>query len=419
MTHAIMSPSSASRWTICPGSVVLTKDLPRTSSEFADEGTAAHELAAWCLNDPDTDPAAHISKQIFVGERTFTIDDEMADNVQVYVDLVRSIPGDMYVEQKMPINQITGEDGAHGTADAVIVSGNLLTIVDLKYGRGVEIDADDNLQLLIYAAAAVDTFDILGEVEHVRMIISQPRRHHTSDWVIPVHQLGARIGDVRVAAGIVRGSLQFADDNNGDVKRADLHPGEKQCRWCDAKGTCPALAQHVVNTVADDFVDLTKPIADQMDIARTMDNETLGNCLQAVELIESWCESIRKTVHTELMTGNTVPGFKVVSGKAGSRKWQNADEAEALFKSMRLKVEDMYDFKLISPTTAEKLKKAGTIGPRQWPKVEAEITRVDGAPVVVPVSDKRPPLAVKASADDFDDMSDDKALAILTGDDLV
>jgi hypothetical protein len=164
----------------------------------------------------------------------------------------------------------------------------------------------------------------------------------------------------------------------------------------------------VLSTVADDFVDLTKPVAPQLEHAvdRTMDNATLGSLLGSLDLIETWCRAIRAKAEAELLAGRAVPGWKLVEGRRPARAWLKAEEAEACMKAMRMKQEDMYVSSLISPTAAEKLYKTGAIGPRQWAKLESLIVQGEGKPAVVPIADKRPPLIVSASADDFADLSE-------------
>ena len=95
-----------------------------------------------------------------------------------------------------------------------------------------------------------------------------------------------------------------------------------------------------------------------------------------------------------------------MEGRRGARQWANQEEAEQALKTMRLKLEQMYDLKLISPTTAEKLHKAGDIGPRQWPRLQQLITQADGKPSVAPESDKRPAIVITATADEFDAVED-------------
>jgi hypothetical protein len=127
--------------------------------------------------------------------------------------------------------------------------------------------------------------------------------------------------------------------------------------------------------------------------------------MSKADLIEGWLKAIRAEVESRLLAGESVQGYKIVQGKRGNRAWADKAEAEALLKSMRLKVEEMFDLTLISPTSAEKLAKAAVIGPRQWPKVQALITQPEGNPSVAPESDKRPALVMSAVANDFDDMT--------------
>lgn len=414
MAHAKFSPSSAHRWIPCPGSILLESKVPDTSSDYADEGTAAHELAERCLVN-GTNAADYRGERIAVNAKTYEVSSEMVDNVQIYLDLIRSEPQDeAHYEWKSPVGYITGElkeDGkpATGTADCVLIHGGKLTIIDLKYGRGVQVDAVENQQLGLYALGIIDELSLTHKFDQVELVIVQPRKNHIDRWIAPLPWLGD-----------LRDQIEQAVITEDKCKEGGLFlwPGEKQCRFCRAKAICPRLAETVLANVADDFVDLDAPLAPVVEAAtqRTMDNTILGNLMGAIDLIEDWCKAIRARTETELLAGNEVPGYKLVQGKKGSRAWGDADEVEQVMKSMRLKVEEMYDLKLISPTTAEKLAKTGTIGPRQWPKLQAMITQAKGKPSVAHMSDKRPALVLTAAADDFEDMSDDKALAILTDD---
>lgn len=396
MAHAILSPSSAGRWMSCPGSVALTKDLPDDGSSYAAEGTVAHEVAARCLTG-NVDAASMIGWDITAEGRTWKVDADMAMHVQTYVGYVRALrdatQGELMVEQRLPIGQYTGEHDAHGTSDAVILAGDELIVVDLKFGRGVAVDAEENPQLQIYALGALDEFGLVGDFKQVRMVIHQPRLGVVSEWVQSVADLAAFGEQVKEAANKATDFMGCV--GTGVVSDADwremLNPSEKACKFCKAKATCPALREQVLDT----FEAVQPP--DQADPA------ILADALAQVGLIEDWCKAVRAEAERRLLAGEQVPGFKLVQGKRGARQWGDAEAAERLLRdTFRLKVEEAYDLKLISPTSAEKLHKAGAIGPRQWPKVVELITQPEGKPSVAPESDKRPALNPQPNADGLD-----------------
>lgn len=386
MSHAKLSPSSAHRWTRCPGSVALSAGLQNTGSEHAAEGTLAHALAAHLL-DP-TQPAPE--------QDTGHLVEDVMQYVNYVTDLVDTLPNaTLLVEQALPIDHITGETGARGTADAVVVADDLLVIVDLKFGRGVRVDALENEQLAMYASGALAELDeLFGPFERVRMVIHQPRLGHVSEWEIPTEELHIFAGDISAA------SLQA---ENPDAPRT---PGEKQCRWCNAKARCPELAQYNTNIIMGDFADLTTVIEGDLLEPRkidVLDLSHLGYLLAQVDAIEGWCKALRERAHTEANSGNAIPGWKLVEGRRGARAWADPEHAEATLKRMGLRVAQMYDMKLISPTSAEKLHKAGEIGPKQWPTLEKLFVQSAGKPCLVPESDKRPAITPAVSAEDFDD----------------
>lgn len=195
-THSVLSPSSASRWCKCPASIAMSMGLKEESSSFALEGSCAHAVAESMLTG-EAFKAPEGAEDVNP--------DDFREEVRPYVDFVNGLKetykdATVMIEQRLDISSITGEAGAFGTSDAVVVADTDLYVIDLKFGKGVEVEADHNHQLAIYAAAALEQFKFLGEVKTAHMVIVQPRLNHQSTWSVSVATLMSFIADIREAA---------------------------------------------------------------------------------------------------------------------------------------------------------------------------------------------------------------------------
>lgn len=397
--HARLSPSSAHRWMICSGSVFLESGKPDTSSEFADEGTAAHTLASDCLTT-GVNPDEHLGRVITVKDsgREFTVDRDMAGHVQTYLNAIRlkAFGNDLMVEQRVEFSRFVDVPDQFGTSDAIILSadGEDLDVDDLKYGRGVRVDAEDNEQMMLYALGSYDQFSAVADIKRVRMTIHQPRLEHMSEHTINIDALLAFGDKAKVAA---RKAMDIVE--TGVLGLEDLTPGEKQCKFCKAKATCPKLSMAVAEVIGADFDDLTAQPFDTPRVVGAMSDDRLASTMAAVDLVEQFCKAVRAETERRLLDGTPVSGWKLVQGKQGNRAWVDEAQAEAVLKSMRIKHEEMYDYRIVSPTSAEKLFKAKVIGPRQWPALQQMISRSAGKPSVAPESDKREALVLRSASD--------------------
>lgn len=376
-THALLSPSAAARWVNCPGSVALTADMPNPSSSYAEEGTCAHRLAELLLTGHTVDDIPDQDVQIFANCGV-NLDDLIAP-VSVYVDYVRSIPGELRVECEIDIGGITGEVGAHGTADAIILGDDELHICDLKFGIGEKVDAANNLQLSIYAQAALDAYGWLADFQRVHLHIIQPRLHQISDWSISLQELGEVMARVKASADAAL---------NGRTSQPDASlycPSRKACRWCLARGKCPHLAKYCLSAAGVDDGSL-----EQFGL---LDASALSDILGKLDLIAKWSDAVREAAHAELMAGGEVPGYKLVQGREGMRKWADEKAVDKLLKAWKI------------PADAGKLYKAHSFTEEQWAELCGSVVRSSGKIEMVEASDPRPAVTGGTTADQYPDES--------------
>lgn len=433
--HARLGPSGAAWWSTCPGAPAMTTGMPNTSSIYADKGTVMHEVASFCLWDdvleePYSEPLnaeAYVGRNFIMHDRDtgeitreIEFDMSMAEIVNDYCAHVHSLidlaAGDvLMVEIEVPIDHITGEEGATGTSDviAIIDGGETLLVADLKTGSGVQVDAEDNDQCGMYGSGALRSLpkDVAAKIKRVTAMIIQPPRNHVSETTWTIEELAERDERLKAAAFEVNeADVLWAAGATPEEMMLFLRPSEKACKFCAAKATCPALLGQVVETVApalaDKFPNLDKSLGKELAAAiippaDEPDIERLVQVWKARNLIQGYLSAVEVEIDRRLHEGLDVPGMGLFIGRAGNRAYSDAEAAEAILKSSRLGADAIYKPReIVSPAQAEKLLKKDK--PRVWKKLEEVIHQSEGKPTADLVTCGKTPHVVKAvEAADF------------------
>lgn len=447
--HSRFNASGFEQVMLCPGSHVLQAGLPRSTSRYAAEGTAAHQVLTWALQE-SRPAAAFIGRVIEADGFTFNVDDDMAGFVQVCLDYVYDVAGEVgeiIVDRRVCYARYLElpEDEGWGTLDVAVLLPDELVVIDFKYGMGVEVQAGQdtrpgpdfkdpyvpkpNPQLALYGLGALVEYGDLADFGRVRLAISQPRitsKPSEYDLTVPELEAWGR-SDGRSAVATALNAHANSPETGVAVEEWNalfLRAGDKQCRFCKAAATCPALRDDALDALGvkgagpEEFgdaldVQVSSPAAKAS--LQVADAVWLSAVHAKADLIETWLAAVRGEVERRLLAAEEVPGFKLVMGKQGNRAWSDKAEAEAALKAMRLPVDLLYDRTVISPTSAEKLapkydkdgrlkpsQEPTPIGDRQWKKLQRLITRAPAKKSVAPVSDPRPAIAVTPVVEDFD-----------------
>lgn len=371
----------------CPGSVALTCGLPEQTSDFADEGSVAHELAARCFRYGY--PATHWLDEQFClreGGKQWTFTQDMCDHVQTYVDYVhasaKELGGEILSEQRVSLERTLGLAEQGGTSDAVIlnVATGVVKIIDLKFGRGEKVDASYdgklNPQLGLYALGVLETItDLFGPVKKVQLAIVQPRLDHISEFEPDLDELGMLGINARNA--VVLGTEAMVGD-----PAQYLHASEKACRWCPIKADCPKLRELVAGELASEF-----------EVATT---GTLSERYEQLELIEQYCTATRAALLDAIKAGRAPVGpdgrpYKLVAGRGGNRTWKDARMAGDVLAGL-LGPAAYEPPTVITPAVADKaLNKGRKVKTAMWNDFVAPlVTQPPGKPIIAYGSDERP-----------------------------
>lgn len=356
--HARWSPSSSPYWYNegkgCPARAMMPRVEEETSSPAALEGTRKHELCEVRLSTGEWPESASLSDI-----------EELRNYVQYVED--RSLLANLTIEEVALLEPITGEPGATGSIDALLVDDNYLEIVDLK--TGAKRVSPDSSQLKMYAAAVALELDYDGR--EVAMTVHQGGEAHT-------HRMSTR--ELMWWAAEVKSYVEHHERKLHETRTYEFRPSDDNCTWCPFLETCPALKEYRDKIAAQDFAafDATKADPDEMAEALTM-----------IGPLRKWATRVEQLALEQAKVGNAPTGFKLVAART-NRKY--TDEAESIL--VELLGDAAYNRSLIGVTAADKLVDAETM--------QRIAIAPPGKPTLAPESDPRP--ALSDAAADFKDV---------------
>lgn len=372
--HARLSASSSHRWLACPPSVKLCEEIPDTSTTYAQEGTDCHELCAYLveksLGHDAEDPTPHL--EYYNAEMQRCAEDYCTFVMEQLQEAKKHCSDpEVLIEQHLDYNRWV--KNGFGTGDCIIVADGLLQIIDMKYGLGVLVSADDpdhggNTQLMLYALGAIDMLDGIYDIDTVKLTIFQPRRDNISSHVMDKWEL-----------------LQWAHDVLTPIaKQAYAGEGVFQagdhCLFCKTKAICRARAEYNLELAKCDF-----------QMPDTLEVMEIAAILPKIDSLIAWGNDIKEYALAKAQQGIHFDGYKVVEGRS-NRKY--TDEIQVADKVAAAGY-DPYEKKLLSVTAMTSL-----LGKKQFQELLGELVyKPSGKPTLVPESDKRP--ALNTANEDF------------------
>lgn len=375
--HAKLSASGASRWATCPGSVQMEDGIPDKESIYAQEGTLTHEMSELKLKhylDPKGFGKRKLNAAIKKLKENELYQAEMESYTDTYVDFIKekalSFSSNPYIEIEKRVDFSRWVDGGFGTCDCILIHGSTLSIIDLKYGKGVPVFAEQNEQLILYALGAYDAFNLIYNLDKIELNIVQPRINNFSTWEISLTELLLWGDYFKVQA-------EKALGGNGE-----LVPSAKACKFCKARDICTARAEN--NLSLESEIKL-KP--------NEIPKDKLYEYISRGEDIAKWVADLKAYALDMCLKGEDVKGLKAVAGRT-SRSWTNQDEA--INKLIEGGIDEAIIYDKV-PLTLAKLEKA--LGKQQFTTLVGDlVVTSEGKPTLVFENDKRPAITNTVNA---------------------
>ena len=366
--HALLSASSAARWLACPASALAAAAYEDTGSEFAAEGTLAHEVAeAVARSYLENKPAPEFSEKKVTGEMLSCA----LDYTEYIQEQIKEPTASVLLEQRVDFSEWVPE--GFGTCDCIIIQGTTLTIIDFKFGQGVSVSAKDNPQMKLYALGALNDYGFAYDVSDIEMHIFQPRINNISTDRLTIDELLTWANETvkPVAKKAIKG-------------KGGYHAGA-HCKFCPHAGRCRTLTKTCTDFVETKNIRTTVPVLAPHEIAEVLEMEPL---------IALWLKRVKTHALDTLLNGEEIPGYKVVEGKLGNRKWTDELKVAETLRTAGIGDEDFTETKLLSPAAMDK-----ALGKKKVAELlDGLIDRSPGAPTVVPETDKRPAYSRLAEA---------------------
>ncbi|MEG2417713.1 MAG: DUF2800 domain-containing protein [Eubacterium sp.] len=385
--HAKLSASGSARWLSCPPSVRLESDFPESTSLYAKEGTLAHGLGELQLRNENKEITERQFKMRLKKLNTENpIDNDMIEFVSSYTEFVMETlhkeqrscsDASLMVEQRLDFSRWVPE--GFGTGDAVIISDGTLEIIDLKYGKGVAVSAENNPQMRLYALGATETFGCLYDFEQVTTTIYQPRLGNVSSETLAVETL------LEWAETEVKPKAQLAFKGEGTFLSGE------HCRFCKAKGVCRTRADANIALAQEEFKS-----------PELLEPEEIAVYLKKAKDLSTWVESLKDFAQERAVNhGAHFPGMKLVEGRSNRIYTSDKQAVEDTLVRHGYTEKEIYEpQKLLGITAMEKL-----LGKKKFTEVLAKyVIKPKGKPTLVFEDDKRPALNTHAEAsEDFKD----------------